>query len=333
MKGYPALIFLDDGIITTYDGERNEKNIVKWLQRNSLPMYTTISTVAELEKLQENKEAVVLGVFTSETDQQATSFIEYIDSSAVDRLYAFTSSDEIRKHLNAKPNTIVVLKDFIYDDKRSDFYNYDKSKNQELDVFLSTESVPLVQEFNNITSHDILYSGVNKLLLIFSDPTQSFHANIINSVKPTAIKYKGKMKVVSIATVDTNKESFDTFGINKSEVPKIVAVNMESSIKKYLMESTEITSSSINKHVDDFLNGKLKSYVKSQKIEPSDLTGNVKIIKGSNFRELVIDSDYDVMLEIYAPWCGHCRKLGKFILFYSFILLNIILYTRCVFIL
>lgn len=56
------------------------------------------------------------------------------------------------------------------------------------------------------------------------------------------------------------------------------------------------------------LSGKLKPIVKSQPV-PKNNKGPVKVVVGKTFDEIVMDTNKDVLIEFYAPWCGHCKKL------------------------
>lgn len=64
---------------------------------------------------------------------------------------------------------------------------------------------------------------------------------------------------------------------------------------------------------EEFLNnmkaGNLEPYLKSEAI-PEVNDAPVKIAVGKNFDEIVISNGKDTLIEFYAPWCGHCKKLA-----------------------
>lgn len=62
------------------------------------------------------------------------------------------------------------------------------------------------------------------------------------------------------------------------------------------------------KFVQELLDDKLEPYLKSEPIP--DNNEPVKVAVAKNFQEVVIDNNKDTLIEFYAPWCGHCKKLA-----------------------
>ena len=70
-----------------------------------------------------------------------------------------------------------------------------------------------------------------------------------------------------------------------------------------------ISEKKIGSFVADFVAGKIEPSIKSEPI-PEKQEGPVTVVVAKNYQELVIDNDKDVLLEFYAPWCGHCKALA-----------------------
>src|SRR5690349_19928919 len=82
--------------------------------------------------------------------------------------------------------------------------------------------------------------------------------------------------------------------------PKVTAWNEE--------EEKAMTVESLSNFVKKCIEGTYVAYKKSEEI-PATNDEPVKIVVGKTFDSIVNDANKDVLLEVYAPWCGHCKNL------------------------
>lgn len=102
----------------------------------------------------------------------------------------------------------------------------------------------------------------------------------------------------------------DECGISDKSGDKPVVCGWDDKGMKFKMEG-EFSMDSFEQFVKDVQAGKLDPWMKSEPIpEDNDEPGKVKIVVAKNFDEIVNNEDKDVLIEFYAPWCGHCKSLA-----------------------
>lgn len=71
----------------------------------------------------------------------------------------------------------------------------------------------------------------------------------------------------------------------------------------------EFSVEALTVFVTDVLEGALEPYLKSEAL-PESNDAPVKVAVAKNFDELIVNNGKDTLIEFYAPWCGHCKKLA-----------------------
>ena len=55
--------------------------------------------------------------------------------------------------------------------------------------------------------------------------------------------------------------------------------------------------------------GEVKRFLKSAPVVENDVAP-VKTLVGSNYDDMVKGDDREFLVKVYAPWCGHCKKIA-----------------------
>jgi len=90
----------------------------------------------------------------------------------------------------------------------------------------------------------------------------------------------------------------------------ITLLNPSDNMKKFQFPGKvpDLSIDSLKSFVSDFKSGKLSPFLKSQ--DPPEQNEPVITVVGKTFNDIVLDDEKDVLIEFYAPWCGHCKKLA-----------------------
>lgn len=308
VKGYPTLKFFVDGTPTEYNGGRTADEIVAWLKKKSGPAAVTITTVDELKKQQEDNEVFVLGLFKDLESDAAKNFnkvAQAVDSATFGVTSEQAVFDELK--MTGEQNMVLFKK---FDEGRNDLTEGDFSVD-ELKGFIHANQLALVSEFNQETAQKIFGGDIKVHNLFFaSKKSDSFKAELAEFTE-AAKSFKGKSIFVLIDTdVAENERVMEFFGLKAADAPTIRLISLGAEMTKFKPDFTEITSAAVTAFVQSFFDGKLKAHLLSQDL-PEDWDAQpVKVLVGSNFDSIAKDETKSVLVEFYAPWCGHCKQLA-----------------------
>lgn len=307
VRGYPTLKFFRNGNPVEYNGGRTASEIVNWLNKKTGPPAKALESVEDAKSFVEKAASVaVIGFFKDQTSDAAKVFLS-VASMVDDYPFGITSSDDVFAEYKVEDGKVVLFKQF--DEGRADFEG--ELKEEVLKKFVSSNALPLVVEFNHETAQKIFGGEIKSHLLLFLSKEAGHFDQHLESARTVAKEFRDQLLFVTInADEEDHDRILDFFGMKKSEVPAMRLIRLEEDMAKYKPAEAKLDVDNIRSFVQSFLDGKLKQHLLSQDL-PEDWDKNpVKVLVSTNFDEVAFDKEKDVLVEFYAPWCGHCKQLA-----------------------
>jgi len=306
VRGYPTLKFFRSGKPVEYNGGRQADDIVSWLLKKTGPPAKALASVEEAKAFIAEKPVTIVGFFKDQESDAAKQFLAAA-SATDDHPFAITADDAVFTEYSVTADGVVLFKDF---DEGKNVYEGEVTEDG-LVKFVAANSLPLVVDFNHETASKIFGGEIKSHLLIFLSKEAGHYDTYLEAATSAARGFKGQVLFVTINTdEEDHSRILEFFGMKTDEIPGLRIIKLEEDMSKYKPDSYDLSETGLTSFVQSFLDGKLKQHLLSQDLPEDWDKEPVKILVSSNFDEVVFDKTKDVLVEFYAPWCGHCKQLS-----------------------
>lgn len=269
--------------------------------KQSLPAVSVLTS----DTLEDFKKAdkVVLVAYFEATDKSSNETFTQVAEKLRDNYPFGASSDAaLAEAEGVKAPAVVLYKDF--DEGKSVFT--EKFDVEAIESFAKTAATPLIGEVGPETYSDYM-SAKKPLAYIFAE-TPEERKELSEKLKSVAEAHRG---AINFATIDAKQFGAHAGNLNlkPDQFPAFAIQDTEKNQKFPYDQEKDITEKDIKKFVADYAAGKIEPSIKSEEI-PETNDGPVKVIVAKTYDQIVLDDSKDVLVEFYAPWCGHCKALA-----------------------
>ncbi|XP_058831651.1 protein disulfide-isomerase A3 [Topomyia yanbarensis] len=305
VSGYPTLkIFKNGEVSQEYNGPREASGIAKYMKSIVGPASKDLLTLDAFEAFMKVQETSVVGFFQKESDLKSV-FLKYADSQRERLRFGHSSAKEVLDKQGETDAIYLFRAKQLANKFENDFVKFSGKTKDELTAFVKDNFHGLCGVRTRETASDFR----NPLVVVYyavdyvKNPKGTNYWR--NRVLKVAKEFVGRVSFAVSAKDDfqheLNEYGYDYVG------DKPLALARDSKNQKFVMKD-EFSVENLQAFATALEEGSLEPYVKSEPV-PESNDAPVKIAVGKNFDDVVINNGVDTLVEFYAPWCGHCKKL------------------------
>ncbi|KAL6427249.1 hypothetical protein ACFW04_008684 [Cataglyphis niger] len=308
VSGYPTLkIFERNEFRSDYNGPREAAGIVKYMKSQVGPASTELTSEKAHNTFLDADDVSVVGYFEEDDSPLAAAFHTVSKKLREKVRFAHTSTKEILDKVSHKNNIVLYRPKILHNkfEDKSIIYEGGDSIN-DVNDFVTKNYYGIA----GVRTRDNAQDFKNPLVIAYYNVDYVKNAKGTNYWRNRIIKVAKDFPEYSfaIASKDDFQHELNDFGIDYTKGDKPVVLARDAKNQKFVLQG-EFSVETFEAFLKDLQAGALEPYLKSEPI-PESNTGNVKVAVAKNFDDVVTNNGKDTLIEFYAPWCGHCKKLA-----------------------
>ncbi|XP_076028144.1 protein disulfide-isomerase A3 [Genypterus blacodes] len=316
VTGYPTLKIFRDGEETgPYEGPRSADGIVSFLKKQAGPASVPLKTEADYVKFISDHDSSVIGFFADDKSTAQAEFLKAASALRDNYRFAHTNLELLLQNHGVEEQDVILFRPTRLSNKFEDSsvkFTEDKFTSAKIKRFIQDNIFGMCPHMTDDNKDQ--FKGKDLLVAYYDvdydkNPKGSnYWRNRVMKVAKTFLD-QGKKLLLAVANKNTFNQDVTEFGLDGSagELP-VVAIRTVKGDKFVMSEEFSRDGKALERFLQDYFDGKLKRYLKSEAI-PESNDGPVKVLVAENFDSIVNDDSKDVLIEFYAPWCGHCKSL------------------------